>query len=218
MCSNACSDLCRARFEQQLFRRISHHFEWPENSWCPLWSDLPSPTTAKHTKNIKNWNTRTLRDQITAEDFSDHRVPSTLYLESSSTSCGANMWLRSRRLSKYSERRPFSWRLRLSSKSSTQDKTLRKPTLQQQPGSFKIINRQVQTAYTQITAYFGKKKNPTKMYFCHSFFFLPFKGLEAGGQLVELCFLLVLHSIMEELTDSVHLLVAEVTTGAEVER
>lgn len=48
--------------------------------------------------------------------------------------------------------------------------------------------------------------------------FSPFKGVEAGGQLVELCSLLVLHSIVEELTNSVHLLVAEVATGAEVER
>lgn len=46
----------------------------------------------------------------------------------------------------------------------------------------------------------------------------PFKGREAGGQLVELRSLLVLHSIVEEVTDSVHLLVAEVAAGAEVER
>lgn len=133
-----------------------------------IWSSQ-SDNCKAHKKNMENWNTQTLQDQITAEDFSDHRVPSTLYLESSSTSCEANMWLRSRRLSKYSERRPFSWRLRLSSKSSTQDETLRKPTLQQQPGSFTIINRQVRTAFTQITAYFEKKT--TKMYFSHSFTF-----------------------------------------------
>lgn len=47
---------------------------------------------------------------------------------------------------------------------------------------------------------------------------VPFEGLEAGGQLVELRSLLVLHSIMEELTNSVHLLVAEVAIGTEVER
>lgn len=46
----------------------------------------------------------------------------------------------------------------------------------------------------------------------------PFKGLKAGGQLVELSSLLVLHSIVEELAHSVHLLVAEVAAGAEVER
>lgn len=129
-----------------------------------IWSSQ-SDNCKAHQKNLENWNTRTLQDQITAEDFSDQRVPSTLYLESSSTSCEANMWLRSRRLSKYSERRPFSWRLRLSSKSSTQDETLRKPTLQQQPGSFTIINRQVRTAYTQITAYFGEKKQDKNVLF-----------------------------------------------------
>lgn len=47
--------------------------------------------------------------------------------------------------------------------------------------------------------------------------FIPFEGLEAGGQLVELCFLLALHSIMEELTNSVHLFIAEVTIGTEIE-
>lgn len=54
----------------------------------------------------------------------------TLYLLSSSTSKGASIWLRSRLLSKYSERRLFRWRLRLSSKSSTQDDTWRNATLQ----------------------------------------------------------------------------------------
>lgn len=47
---------------------------------------------------------------------------------------------------------------------------------------------------------------------------VPFKSLEGGSQLVELSSLLVLHSIMEELTNSVHLLVAEVAIGTEVER
>lgn len=47
--------------------------------------------------------------------------------------------------------------------------------------------------------------------------FTPFEGLEAGGQLVELCFLLALHSIMEELTNSVHLFITEVTIGTEIE-
>lgn len=49
------------------------------------------------------------------------------------------------------------------------------------------------------------------------YLFAPLEGLEAGGQLVELCFLLVLHSIMEELTNSVHLLIAEVAIGTEIE-
>lgn len=47
---------------------------------------------------------------------------------------------------------------------------------------------------------------------------VPFEGLKAGGQLVELRSLLVLHSIVEELTNSVHLLVAKVAKGTEVER
>ena len=47
---------------------------------------------------------------------------------------------------------------------------------------------------------------------------VPFEGLEGGGELVDLRFLLVLDSIIEELTHSVHLLVAEVAKGSEVER
>lgn len=47
---------------------------------------------------------------------------------------------------------------------------------------------------------------------------LPFEGLEGGGELVDLRLLLVLDSIIEELTHSVHLLVAEVAKGSEVER
>lgn len=45
----------------------------------------------------------------------------------------------------------------------------------------------------------------------------PFEGREGGGQLVELRPLLVLHPIVQEVTDSVHLVVAEVAAGAEVE-
>lgn len=46
---------------------------------------------------------------------------------------------------------------------------------------------------------------------------VPLEGLEAGGQLIQLCFLLVLYSVVEELANSVHLLITEVTTGAEIE-
>lgn len=47
--------------------------------------------------------------------------------------------------------------------------------------------------------------------------FVPLEGFEAGCQLVQLCFLLVLHSIMKELANSVQLLVTEVSIGTEVE-
>lgn len=46
----------------------------------------------------------------------------------------------------------------------------------------------------------------------------PLESLEAGRQLVELCPLLVQHPIVEKLTNSVHLLIAEVSIGAKVER
>lgn len=47
---------------------------------------------------------------------------------------------------------------------------------------------------------------------------VPLKGLKTGRQLVQLRSLLVLHSFMEELTDSVHLLIAQVAIGTKVER
>lgn len=47
---------------------------------------------------------------------------------------------------------------------------------------------------------------------------VPLEGLEAGGQLVELHPLLVLHSIMKKPANFVHLLIAEVAIGTEVER
>lgn len=46
---------------------------------------------------------------------------------------------------------------------------------------------------------------------------VPFERLEAGGQLVQLSVLLVLHSMMEEVTNPVQLLVAQVAIGTEVE-
>ncbi len=46
---------------------------------------------------------------------------------------------------------------------------------------------------------------------------VPFKGFEAGSQLVKLRPLLVLHSIMKKLTNPVHLLITEVAIGTEVE-
>lgn len=45
---------------------------------------------------------------------------------------------------------------------------------------------------------------------------VPLKSLEAGCQLVELRPLLLLDSIVEEVTHSVHLLIAEVAIGTEV--
>lgn len=47
---------------------------------------------------------------------------------------------------------------------------------------------------------------------------VPLKGLETSCELEELRSLLLLHSIVEELTNSVHLLIAQVTVGTEVER
>lgn len=42
-----CSHLYRARFEQQLFQKTSHHFVQKENFWCRLLFDFPSPTSTK---------------------------------------------------------------------------------------------------------------------------------------------------------------------------
>lgn len=46
---------------------------------------------------------------------------------------------------------------------------------------------------------------------------LPFECLETGRQLVQPSLLLLLHPIMEELTNSVQLLIAQVAVGTEVE-
>lgn len=53
--------------------------------------------------------------------------------------------------------------------------------------------------------------------FKHRFKRIPFECLEAGCQLEQLSVLLLLHSIMEELTNSVQLLVTQVAIGTEVE-
>lgn len=68
-----CSDLCRARFLQRLFQRISHHFVWRGNSWCRPWSGPPSRTAAQRYK-----DTSSKRKQ--ADRASQNYTPSYLVL------------------------------------------------------------------------------------------------------------------------------------------
>lgn len=70
----------------------------------------------------------------------------TLYLSSSSRSKGLRAWSPSCLLSKYSDRRLFNCKLRLSSRSSTQDSTLQKATLKHSEHKVKHQSRQRVTA------------------------------------------------------------------------